>query len=346
MDILFFVKFGLIVCLVVATAWHDQVVRLAASLRLKGKVSYLFAIVWLGIAALFWSLFWKTAEFWQLLALLTEIAGATFLAKEVSFAQQLEEFNRLARQEHLITQIKLPLNNDSDAEQYIKKVYAITEDTSPDEVTEEIVRKKADKTLLRETLKYQIQVETAYKRHKQQLAEIPAYKFRKRLLRIGLLLIIAGLTGHGLDALTLKEQPPKSAPGQAFFQAGKPIQFDPGKAAVRNELEKTDLTSDICSAKRELTAAHSTVAIAVGRHDQTPLSQSARSMFSTNAGLAQQRAEAVARILEQANECGPAIPTVIALSRSPRNVGDAIKQQPLLAQDREVAIYGMKSTGN
>ncbi len=122
---------------------------------------------------------------------------------------------------------------------------------------------------------------------------------------------------------------------QTFFRADHSLQFAPGKAEVKD-------AGDLCNLKRQLAAAGSTVAIVLGRHDQTPLGHSARLRFSTNAGLAQQRAETVARILETTSECGQAIPTVIRLVAAPRNVGEGVKPPKELQEDREVIVYGLK----
>jgi hypothetical protein len=121
---------------------------------------------------------------------------------------------------------------------------------------------------------------------------------------------------------------------QRFFLAGTKVQYDSGIVIPRDD-------TGICDAKKKLAEGHSTIAFVVARHDQTPLGLSARLKFSTNASLAQLRAEGVAERLRRTDECGPGIPNVIALFRSPRHVGAASRNPRDLQDDREVEIYGV-----
>jgi outer membrane protein OmpA-like peptidoglycan-associated protein len=132
------------------------------------------------------------------------------------------------------------------------------------------------------------------------------------------------------------------SPEQSFFRVEPTIEFGSGEASlIYKEKEKiVDLTSSVCSAKMSLQERQSEIAIVIGRHDQIRLSERALSAYSNNAGLAQRRAEEVARYLRDFTKCGPGIETVIPLSGPPVNLGKASRVDRLLAQDRIVEIYG------
>lgn len=123
----------------------------------------------------------------------------------------------------------------------------------------------------------------------------------------------------------------------AFFDAspGKPISFDPAN--------ESPMGNTVCEALKTLHESGSTVAIVVGSHDQQPLSKAAVLRFSSNPGLARQRAEAVKRILlDKARPCKwPSVTTVIAVSDAPLNVGVDKESPSDREKDRTVKIYGL-----
>jgi len=124
----------------------------------------------------------------------------------------------------------------------------------------------------------------------------------------------------------------------AFFDASpdKPIYFDPAN--------ESPIGNTVCGALKTLHESGSTVAIVVGSHDQQPLSKSAALRFSSNPGLARQRAEAVRRILlgDKTRPCSsPSVTTVIAVSDAPLNVGVDKKSPSDLEKDRTVRIFGL-----
>lgn len=127
-----------------------------------------------------------------------------------------------------------------------------------------------------------------------------------------------------------------SRAGAVFFDASpRPIHFGSGN--------EQPAAQDVCDAKKILNARGSTVAIVVGSHDQLALTDAASIRFSTNAGLARQRAEAVRALLigTQASCDSPSISTVIALSDSPVNVGPQNRSDRELEADRTVRIFGL-----
>lgn len=131
-----------------------------------------------------------------------------------------------------------------------------------------------------------------------------------------------------------------SRAGDLFFEASSkhPIRFTPA--------DDTPPRDAVCAALQELNSRGSKVAIVVGSHDQLPLNSAAALRFSSNAGLARRRAEAVRNILTQGTQpsCDfPRIDTVIALSDSPLNVGTQNRTNTQLEEDRAVRIFGLAS---
>jgi hypothetical protein len=166
---------------------------------------------------------------------------------------------------------------------------------------------------------------------------IPAIESRRRWLFSGLALVAGSLVFHTM--FTKMEPPPSKRLN--VFKFKKTIRFGTGIFALKvpGELSKDvpsvqeDLTPVVCSAKDELLKAGTNLAIVIGRHDSMPMKRRAT---ISNLDIAQQRAEAVATVLNDANSCGSGtIPNLITLSRSPATP-DSVR-----SEDREVSILGI-----
>jgi hypothetical protein len=88
-------------------------------------------------------------------------------------------------------------------------------------------------------------------------------------------------------------------------------------------------------------ATSASEALVIGRHDQTQLGKVARETFSSNEGIAQQRAEEVRRYLTEDNSCGIGIRSAIALIAGPRAIGKRAHQRAALDEDRVVEVWGI-----
>ncbi len=88
-------EFLLIASLVVATAWRSwrgPFLRVAKEFDISYRIPRFALGIWLILAGAFCALFWREREFTQLLALLLELGGVTYLAREVYVAQHLEQY--------------------------------------------------------------------------------------------------------------------------------------------------------------------------------------------------------------------------------------------------------------
>jgi hypothetical protein len=337
------IEFVLLVCVAVATAFgHFAIIKFLRGLGAKGKWEYWLVVVWLALGVLGWVTLHKASELWQLAALLAEISGAAILAAEVLFAHKLEKLRSIVQEFVEVAAIKRPGNpipttaaDFQECLSFMGEVYSIQGVEMPEAERSAILG--GDEKALGDLLVFISLREPLLAKQRRNLVDSERFgvQYGPKMVWVGLLLIVAALTGHGLHAI-LSEPATEEAKTviQRFFLAGTKVQYDSGIAIPRDD-------TGICDAKKKLAEGHSTVALVVARHDQMPLGLSARLKFSTNAGLAQLRAEGVAESLRRTDECGPGIPNVIALVRSPRHVGAASRNPRDLQDDREVEIYGV-----
>lgn len=110
-------------------------------------------------------------------------------------------------------------------------------------------------------------------------------------------------------------------------------EFDPGSASISSRIENA-----ICSVRQLVVDPASTVAIVIGRHDQTELTPRAKRQLSSNTELARHRTTAVEAALQDFRLCkSPPLANVIALDSTPRHV-DSNATTLELAEDRRVEI--------
>src|SRR5689334_19417476 len=118
-------EFLLIVAAIVTIAWEPRpgpLRRVPARLRIRH--SRFFAAAWVATAAASWLLFRGTTEVCSLVALLAEIGGVTYLAREVYFAQLFEEYRRGAEAIKPFVDLE-PLIDQGRSEEYVTAYYKL-----------------------------------------------------------------------------------------------------------------------------------------------------------------------------------------------------------------------------
>jgi hypothetical protein len=163
-------------------------------------------------------------------------------------------------------------------------------------------------------------------------------------LRVGVaLLLLAVLIHSGTVFLERRTEQPQMSVATHVRLISPAVAFDPGQALLRYSADgrNVDLTIAACSVKKALMATSASEALVIGRHDQTQLGKVARETFSSNEGIAQQRAEEVRRYLTEDNSCGIGIRSAIALIAGPRAIGKRAHQRAALDEDRVVEVWGI-----
>jgi len=113
--------------------------------------------------------------------------------------------------------------------------------------------------------------------------------------------------------------------------------FPQGSATLTNEIRAA-----LCASRAALTAMRINSVIVVGHHDQTELKPEAKKAFSSNAGLAHSRANAVDLALRDSTLCASApVESVVPLDSAPLNVGISVSRNDLEV-DRRVEIFGLR----
>lgn len=169
---------------------------------------------------------------------------------------------------------------------------------------------------------------------------------RARLLKFGVGLLLLVVLIHSTMFCFEVRKPARitEVPATAGVRPISPeVAFDRGQALLRYSVDgrAIDLTVTACNVKKALIATGAQEALVIGHHDQTQLGKLARETFSSNQGLAQQRAEEVRRYLTEKNSCGVGIRDAIALIAGPRVTGKRAGQQVALARDRTVEVWAI-----
>lgn len=187
-------EYILLVLLVVFAAWEPRGLRLKNALRwLRFKtMSRFYVLVWIFPATVFWWFFWVKSEHWQLLGLLTEIAGVTYLAREVNIAQTFEGLRhtlcKLIELESLVDQKKY--------KEYLIEYFKI--DGGKPMYTADYLDSVG--VIEQEVVDLKIATRQSFDRLYGETADLTFTYRRNRLLR-GLALVVLGLSGHGLHML-------------------------------------------------------------------------------------------------------------------------------------------------
>lgn len=138
-------------------------------------------------------------------------------------------------------------------------------------------------------------------------------------------------------------QGPQGLPGTTGSARLAPVkpeplpEFDSGEVTKSSKLD--EMRKKTCEVRDKLIAQGVTLILVLGRHDQTELLPKAKRRFSSNAGLAQQRAQLVEQWLTQ--ECGdtPKV-AVISLGLAPNYVGADVNRNQII-EDRKVRLIGL-----
>jgi hypothetical protein len=159
------------------------------------KFPTFFAGVWIAITLGFWWFFWGRSEFWQLLALLMEMAGVTYLAREVYIAQGFEEYRRVTSEVKPFVYLE-PLADQGKYQEYVTEYYRIC-GRAPREAEVDIALFTSLGTLAEKANELQSHTRATFERPKGPLANAP-FKYRRNRLLRGVIPVTLGLAGHGL----------------------------------------------------------------------------------------------------------------------------------------------------
>lgn len=188
-----------------AAAWEPRPRWLLRALRSSGlrSVSLLFLGIWIALALSFCFYFWGRQGFWQLLASLVEIAGVTYLAREVYIAQEFEEYRRVTGALKPFVELE-PLVERGKLEEYVVEYYKL--DGRPEsEAQADISALKQSGTLAEEVEGLRSKARRSFDRPDGPLADRTFEYRRARLLR-GIVLIVLAAAGHAVHALGTHEE--------------------------------------------------------------------------------------------------------------------------------------------
>lgn len=210
--ILLRIEFVLLVCVAVATAFgHFYIMTFLRGLGARGRWEYWLVVVWLALGVLVWVALHKAPEWWQLAALLAEISGAAILAAEVLYAQELENLRSIVQERVELAAIKRPGNpsptTDADFKEchrYMSDVYSIQGVDMPEAESKAILG--GDEKVVGDVLVFISSLDPSLAKQKNNLATSERFSmlYRPKMVWVGLLLIVAALTGHGLHAILSK----------------------------------------------------------------------------------------------------------------------------------------------
>jgi hypothetical protein len=192
--------FTLIVALAMFAAWQGRFRRFEDFLRKKlaiKRISIFYILVWAITGAAFWWFFHDRLERWEFLCLIVEVAGVTFLAREVNMAQSFEfirnGLERLAE-----------LGEITDPREYYRK-YSELDGRPKEEVEKDLEKAEKQATLYADVDELKMQVPSRLEKMNGEIADLLS-KNRKRLLFLGVTLVALALWGHGVLALTQPEK--------------------------------------------------------------------------------------------------------------------------------------------
>ncbi len=193
------IEFLVIAAVVIGAAWEPRkrtVGSIVALLRIR--YSTFFDAVWVLVVAAFFLLFWRRSEFWPLLAVLAEIAGVIYLAREVYVAQEFEEYRRGTEAIRPFIEIEM-LADQGKYDEYVYTYYKLDGRTR-NEADADMSVAKLFGTLEQQVNKLRAQARVAFERPRGPLA-VETFLYRRRRLIRGVVLVSIGLAGHGLHLL-------------------------------------------------------------------------------------------------------------------------------------------------
>lgn len=236
------VAFTLSVGLVMVAAWQgrgDFEFFLRDKLGIK-RISLVYLPAWALAVAMFFWFFRHGLERWELLCLLVEVTGVTFLAREVNKAQRFEYLkNRLER--------FADLKEITDPEEYYLRYWEI-EGKPEAEVKKNLDIEIVYQSLQAKVAKLRTGAASTFERMRGETADLLS-RNRKKLLFLGLALVALALWGHGVLALT-KPEKPLSAGDPAFMDAMTQVQSSLAGLGQRI----ADLEGQVAAQRKEIEA--------------------------------------------------------------------------------------------
>lgn len=181
--------FGIVV-LVVSTALG----RLPGFRKPSGLyVAWTFGIV------VFCLSFWGAEKFWELLALVLEIAGVSYLAAEVAIGHAMEAYDESRKE--LVLQLQTHEQLIQDARDGLKNCEELSKDILPQFRDRNEKTKQHFEDNLKGGLIVKADAEVKMEQLEKKLSAIDPLSFRRIKLRAGVGLVLSGLTLHGLIEL-------------------------------------------------------------------------------------------------------------------------------------------------
>jgi drug/metabolite transporter (DMT)-like permease len=242
---------SVVALLVMVAAWQPRIRNIEGRLNNAGikYIAPVFYLVWIVTALLFYLFFKGVSERWELLCLFLELAGVTFLAREVNYAQTFEERKNDLEKFYELKELE---PND-----YFRRYYEIAGNSKL--AVEENRLNFVEKGQLDSHVE-QLKSDVAVRIEKLNgdIADLLARK-RKQLLILGLTLVTLALWGHGVLALTKVGEARAAAPeSQATIESLKEeivrlreVQTQQGQHIVDHDKEIAILQKDVEAIKLE-----------------------------------------------------------------------------------------------
>ena len=160
---------------------------------------------------------------------------------------------------------------------------------------------------------------------------------RKISLATGTLLILTATWLSFLREASNDHAAPRSVSQQISLA---PYRVSPFPSGVASDPSGA-LADEICRVRKAQDPSGTRVAVVIGRHDPVPLTPAAKKRFGSNLGLAQERAETVARMLLDPKVC-PNSPPIEAIALAAPNGHSAVgKPQAALTEERRPDVLGL-----
>jgi hypothetical protein len=183
------VALGPLAALVAAAAWEPWRGYVPA----PGKKTLVFGALWLVAALTTWRVYWGRSTFWDVVALLVELAGVTYLAREVCVAREGEASRKgMARLEPFLALEAFADHGDYD--EYITRFYKL-DGMADKQAQADILLTKLCGTFELEAKKLRNRTRASFERPKEILANM-AFRHPRARLVTGAVLVALGVTGH------------------------------------------------------------------------------------------------------------------------------------------------------
>jgi hypothetical protein len=189
MDIPLIIKFSVITILVFATAWEYRqrpLKNLLAPLGIPSLTIFYF-LMWIVLLVAYWFFFHGIPAFWELFFTLMEMAGATYLAREVNLAQSKEALG-----EDLQAFGKFDSTHDN---LYYVQYYEYDGDLTKAEILSGLKKQLDDHTLQQTVRELKSDHQRAQLQFEEETSKLVRGMRRNRLYA-GIILILLALWGH------------------------------------------------------------------------------------------------------------------------------------------------------